>query len=298
MIASCRLPFLFLVALCATSTLVAQTTEPSWQTHIGSKLHDEGRAVVFEPSGGLALAGETNPEGPSKRDVLLVVFDHKRRLKVEKPIVLPEDDGAHDIATARDGGYYIVGFTYSPMPGAHAGSRDGLVMKVNEYGRPLWLRALGTNADDILYGVTEAPDGSVLVCGQRNEALMVANLTTQGELRWEQTYLPGERAAANDLAVDAGGNIFATGYVQIGKYDYELALVSISPTGTQRWAERYPNAVGEALLPTPDGGLLVAGVDLADPAQRENALLLKTSGRGTEIWRRSYGGGGSDESSR
>ena len=196
----------WIVKLSSTGTI-------EWQRSHGGNYDDLAYAVKQTPDGGYIVAGEssstdgdvTGNHGSSDYWVVKLNFDGK--IEWEKSLGGSYLDRANDIQLTRDGGYIVIGQSYS-MDGdvtENHGSFDSWVVKLSKTGDIEWQNALGGTIEDfgrsiqqtnddgyILTGVTSSTNGDVI--GNDGGAdIWVVKLSEIGDLEWQKT-LGGTKA--------------------------------------------------------------------------------------------------------
>jgi hypothetical protein len=212
---------------------------------------------------------------------------------------------ASDVAIAPDGSIYLVGSflltaDLDPTAGVHeltaAGPDpdefyDGYIVKLDADGAFLWAGQIGGRFNDTILGVATDAAGNPHLSGYftrvadfnpgpavfdvvadgRDDAF-VAQFSSRGKLAWLQTWGSdrtniADRESANDIALDADGNVYAAGTFagrsrfgrgnaveQVRAVDLtDAAVVSYAPDGRLRWVratggERYDGATSLAVV--------------------------------------------------
>ena len=88
------------------------------------------------------------------------------RVGVERHPGGDQDDFAHAVALAGDGGFVIAGETRS----YGSGSQDGWLVKLDSDGEEQWSRTFGGTESDIIYSVQATPDGGYILAGETHSA--------------------------------------------------------------------------------------------------------------------------------
>ncbi|PSR54829.1 hypothetical protein AHMF7605_15620 [Adhaeribacter arboris] len=186
-----------------------------------------------------------------------------------------------------DGGYLAGGYSNSGNTGDKSspgkGRNDYWLTKLNNQGQKEWDKAYGGNNGDSLMALVATPDGGFLLGG---------------------TSYSGKSGDKSQEIRGSGQGIYGHG-------DYWL--VKIDAQGTKLWDKTYGgNAADElmALMTTPDGGFLLGGTSYSgksgDKSQaskdteqeaylRGDYWLVKVDAKGTKLWDKTFGGGGSDK---
>lgn len=100
------------------------------KVYAGGMLQDEPRSLVVMADGGYAIAGYTNSYGAGNNDCWLVKTNEYGEMKWNRTYGGPEADYPYSLVEASDGGYALVGYTFS----FGAGNGDFWLIKTDEYG--------------------------------------------------------------------------------------------------------------------------------------------------------------------
>ncbi len=256
------------------------------------------------------------------------------------------DDEATSVAADVSGNVYVTGhfsggslvagsFTLSnPSPG----NRQFFLIKYDRTGAVLWAKSAGGSDDDEGTSVAVDGSGNVYVCGSFESAsinfgtaalnnnsnagladIFLVKYNAAGSLQWAKTYGDGLQEVANDIAVDAAGNIAMTGNffslsVLFGNYGVinsgvsDAFVAKFNTNGSALWAKRIgggqtDNGVGVGI--DGNGNVYVAGdynsntVSSFSPALSNSGgfdiFLAKFDNSGNVLFSQRYGGSG-DES--
>lgn len=124
-------------------------------------------------------------------------------------------DMGYDVAIDKSTGQiYVVGTSEGNLAGANLGSRDGFLISLDEQGNPLWSKALATEGNDSVFGVTIDQNGNVLVTGLTTGYLPEAKYDSHsgGDLFVGKFNSSGEQQKLKQIGVSAHfyGNAIAT----------------------------------------------------------------------------------------
>ena len=211
------------------------------------------------------------------------------------------DDRATAIATTADAANNIVVIGY----GKNAANNDDIyVVKYRADGTKAWSATPfdGAGGDDIPSAVAVGPDGSVYVTGvsEKGPGAGVYNLFTAkyngatGALVWSDLYsvTPTGRNLGNGIAVDASGDLYATGSATTAAGDRDIYTIKYSGSSgsAQRLWERAidgqghgdDEGIGVRIDPI-DGAIVVAGTLLTGSNDHDISLVRYSAG-GDTIW--------------
>jgi uncharacterized coiled-coil protein SlyX len=141
-----------------------------WTRLLGTTAADSANAVSVSAAG-VFVAGTTASSLPggvraAKNDVLVAKYDTAGTKVWATSFGSTEDDTANGIAADATGNSYLVGTTGASLGGNTAlGGKDIFLAKYDNSGNRLWVKQVGTAADDSGTGVAIGPDGDVYVSG-------------------------------------------------------------------------------------------------------------------------------------
>jgi hypothetical protein len=164
--------------------------EEEWSKAFGGGKWDEAWALVQTADGGYALAGRTNYlYGMNTADFWLVKTDPAGNLEWSEDFGGEYDDIAYSLIQTTDGGYALVGETFS----YGAGSADFWLVKTDNSGNWEWSRTYGGKEWDRAYSVVQTPDGGYAIAGVTNSHgvggdVWLVKTDPSGEVEWSKTY--------------------------------------------------------------------------------------------------------------
>ncbi|MEI6946409.1 T9SS type A sorting domain-containing protein [Paraflavisolibacter sp. H34] len=175
------------------------------------------------------------------------------------------------------GNVYVAGVSYGSTT-----SWDYMTMKYNTGGTRLWAKRYNTGSSgyDIPTSLVVDANSNVYVTGGAGPDDESMDFTTlkfnkDGERKWVATYKgPYGDDMAYSVAVDAGSNVFVTGY-SAGPGSGG-ATVKYSSSGSQQWVERF-SGTRASCLALGGSKLFVTGTSYTDGAG-EDYLTVRYSG--------------------
>jgi hypothetical protein len=244
-----------------------------------------GNQVVVQPGWGVYVAGLvfSADAGSSAIDYLLIRYDFDGNLIWARRYY-------NDQAFFFDGSLAVDAGGSAFMAG---GSDDYRIVKFDaSSGAVLWtataggaggaVAALATDADgDVYSGGIIACDGGTVAC------FGVMKHDPDGGELWRRLYDPGfggTENLVNALAVDAAGNLYATGAsaVAAGSLQTEFVTAKYAPDGTEIWVEHHADGVGgsadgRAIVADAFGNAVMTGrsQSAANPAGSWDFLTIK-----------------------
>jgi hypothetical protein len=273
----------------------------SWSRTYGGTNDDWANAVVPTPDGGYVVAGATCSFGTAGAcDVWVLKLDGWGNVQWQKTYGGTSWDGAFAIAPTSDGGYVVAGATWS----FGAGSADVWVLKLDGWGNVQWQKTYGGTDWDRVVAIAPTPDGGYVVAGRTWSFgagyfdLWVLKLDGSGNVQWQKTYggTDGDKALAIVPTSD-GGYVVAGETESFGAGLSDAWVLKLDGSGNVQWQKTYGGTQGDrafAIVPTSDGGYIVAGETESFGAGLSDAWVLKLDGSGNVQWQKTYGGTGDD----
>lgn len=205
----------------------------AWRKYFGGSANDRAHAVASAPNGGYVMAGFTESEdfditqNFGSYDFWVVKIDKIGNLDWQKNYGGSGIDQAQDIIATPDGGYLVVGNTFSDdgMVANALGQSDIWVIKIDANGNLLWQNTYGGSGFDACQSISPAPDGGFIITGNSKSTdlnltanfgqndVWIFKIDQQGQLQWQQTF---------------GGSNLDFGYGAIAKTNGEIILIAQS----------------------------------------------------------------------
>ncbi len=222
----------------STGTDVMGAIEVAFDPHTflgGSTASDEGYRIVLDSNGNIYVTGRSyatwgTPVSPHSggQDAFIVKLNASGILQWNTFLGGANTDIGYDIAVDTTGYIYVAGRSYatwgSPV-NPHAGSSDAFVAKLDGSGALQWHTFLGQSGYDWggwialdksggLYvgGASDATWGSPIVAFTGGRDGFVAKLNASGALQWNTFIGSSANDYATDVASDANGDAYVTGY--------------------------------------------------------------------------------------
>jgi hypothetical protein len=205
------------------------------------------------------------------------------------------EDESMSIIQTKDGCFVVSGYTNS----YGAGDFDALLMKVDEYGNPLWTRVFGGSGVDLLYSVIETNDSGLVIAGRTNSFgagnydILLAKYSKIGDFLWAKTIgganddyafpiIPtSDGGYAIGGATDSWGNAYRDFFVV--KLDSLFGLIWAAALG---WL--HPEDV-RSIVQTADNGFAFTGNSWSFSSNDNAAILCRLDSLGNPLWCRNWG---------
>lgn len=321
--------------------LAAQTPpEWLWATSSGSTDWELAEDIVCDAAGNVYVTGfykgaiqfgDFYADSGGDQEIFVVKLDAAGNYLWAQHAGSPHNDSAEDIAIDAAGNVYITGWfqtiaTFGSLGVVSNGSSDIFIAKLSPDGDWLWVWGAGGEQADHGYSITVAPNGHCFVAGSFYEEaffgdhsiecdlmndIFIAETNANGNWIWAETAGGPDTEACWDLAADASGNCYLTGYISDetdfgsthlvtqGPYDSFVAKIN---DGNWLWAIQVNSAlqdVAHGIALDPSGDLLVTGYftgpagfggTTLSPDGEWDIYLAKLSSAGNWIWAVKAGG--------
>jgi hypothetical protein len=289
-------------------SISSSTSVITFEKIFGGSDIDEGYSVAPTSDGGYIVVGNTSSFGAGGSDVYLLKIDAIGNKKWEKTFGGSGEDLGRSVSQTRDGGYVIVGTTYS----FGAGSADVYLIKTDSEGNKIWEKTFGGKDFDFGDCVAQTRDGGYVIVGSTDSFgagksdVYLIKTDSDGNKIWEKTF------GGKDF--DDGYSITQTndgGYVIVGKTESfgagsaDVYLIKTDSDGNKIWEKTFGGKGfdwGFSVAQSSDGGYIVAGLTYSHMGGSNSAgvrdsdvYLIKTDSEGNKIWEKTFGSKGYDE---
>ena len=208
-------------------------------------------------------------------------------------------DVANDIATDGSGNAYVTGYVTSLFGGISI-----FTIKYSPGGIVLWSHVFdGGHGTDIGYAIAVDGSGNVYVTGNSAGSNNYSDYITikynsAGTQLWAARYNGSDVSeSAQDIKVDASGNVYVTGFSYGNNTDY--ATIKYNSAGVEQWVRRYndpDNGPDEAnsLVLDGSGNVYVSGRSYGGSSSNYDYAIVKYNSTGVQQWVQRYNGPASD----
>ena len=266
-----------------------------WSSITGQRA-DVPQDIIVTSDGSYVISGTTSSYGATYGDFLLLKTDSAGIVQWASAYGGLANDLGYDLEPTSDGGYIMVGCTFS----FGAGMTDTYLVKADANGVEQWSKYFGGTNWEAGYGVKQTADGGYIIAGYT--ASMGAGsydgwlikTDANGIEQWNQTYGGTGYDILEDIEVTDDGGFIITGQTySSGAGSSDVWLVKTDGNGVEQWSSTFGTDSFEQcynLEKTSDGGYVMAGRNLVPITYDSNLLVVKTDSSGAELWSASYGG--------
>jgi hypothetical protein len=267
-----------------------------WEDTYGGSSDDYSRCVLQTSDGNYVIAGETNSYGGGEGDAWLFKVDGNGNQMWNRNFGGTSWDGASCAKETEDGGFIIIGSTYS----YGAGNCDIWLLKTDMQGNEEWNRTFGGNNEDMGFGLCQTADGGFILAGHTRSyggttpKIWLIKTDSQGNQQWNHYYSTANTEFAYDIKITSDG-----GYVVVGSassYTFSfIKLLKTDASGNEQWENVYESSIhscGYGVEQTPDGGYVIVGYKFL--SDEDDVCLIKINSSGFQLWSRYFDGGGDD----
>ncbi|MBU2610003.1 MAG: hypothetical protein KJ606_03505 [Chloroflexi bacterium] len=222
-----------------------------WTRTYGETDYAIGASVQQTSDGGYIIAGSASPFGVLESDVYLIKTDAGGDTLWTKTYGGTDHDAAFSVQQTSDGGYIIVGQTFSLIAG-FLPQDDVYLIKTDANGDTLWTRTYGGMGSDSGASVQQTTDGGYIIAG-RTEHIVAAILE------------------------------FIRGGIDFDVVNYNVLLIKTDASGDTLWTRKYGGAILDeavSVQQTSDGGYIIAGATNSFGAGDGDFYLIKTDAEG------------------
>jgi WD40 repeat protein len=299
----------FIVSGKVKMTIESKVGTKALTVYLGNEkvVESEEKKLVVE------LNAEKYPKGLHNLMVIASVDEYRRHIE-EYGLLIENargeavfggrlDDWANAVIQTQDGGYLIVGGTWS----FGAGGSDVYVLKLDKNGNKQWEKTFGGEDDDEANAVVQTPDGGYLIVGGTKSFgagwdVYVLKLDKNGKKQWEKTFGGEYDDWANAVVQTQDGGYLIVGttrFFEVGAED--VYVLKLDKNGKKQWEKAFDGKYGDranAVVQTQDGGYLIVGatglIAFSERVRDPDVHVLKLDKNGKKQWENAFGGAKGD----
>jgi len=293
----------------AQLTVVVTGALLSWSKSFGhgrgfTDYHTYGIAPASD--GGVVVTAESMT-AENGYQIWILRVDGSGSLLWERALGGRYNDAAEKLRRDPDGGYLVVGQSYS----FRTGSRycDAWIIKLSEEGSVLWQKTFGGQGTDSAvdiqptFGEQREHNGYIVVgrttsFGAGGYDVWVLRLDRSANILWEKAY--GGNAHDFGRAVlqtPDGGFLVVADTQSFGAGSRDVWILRLAADGEVLWEKTYGGTGMEmpwAVAPTGENGWVIASSTTSFGAGDADWWVLALDSAGTLLWNYTYGGAGED----
>jgi hypothetical protein len=274
-------------------------TTPSvitFEKTFGSSGAEMGRSVTQTSDGGYIIVGTTWASGSGKGDIYLIKTDSQGNKLWEKTFGGDDIDEGYSVAQTSDGGYVIVGETWS----FGSGLFDVYLIKTDSQGNKLWEKTFGGSDCDRGFSLALTTDGGYAIAGTTHPFygapcdFYLIKTDSRGNKMWEKNFGGSNSERGYSVAQTTDGGYILVGY-KISYSDSwpDVYLIKTDSQGNKLWEKTFGGSndidEGYSVAQTSDGGYVIVG-ETWSTVGGCGIYLIKTDSRGNEVWKKIFEG--------
>ncbi len=267
-----------------------------WSQTFGGSNYDGGWSVQQTSDGGYIITGGTESFGAGNEDVYLIKIDATGSQLWSQTFGGSDGDWGCDVEQTSDGGYIIVGYTWS----LSAGISSIYLIKTDEEGIEEWSQTLGGSDWDVGKSVKQTSDGGYIIAGftdsygaGSSDAYLIKT-DASGNQQWSQTFGGSDTDCGESVHPTSDGGYIVAGFTySFGAGYTDVYLIKTDASGIEQWNQTFGGAgydYGFSVQQTSDGGYIIAGYTFSYGAGESDIWLIKTDASGNQQWSQTFGG--------
>jgi len=236
-----------------------------WERTFGGSDIDWGWSVQQTSDGGYILLGYTESYGTGGLDFWLIKTDAQGNKQWDRAFGGSDDDEGLSVRQTTDGGYILLGHTYS----YGAGKADVWLIKTDAYGDKEWAKTFGGSEADWGTSVQQTADGGYILLGDTysygagDGDFWLIKTDSQGNEQWDRTFGGSSRDKGWSVKQTEDGGYILLGYTySYGAGGGDVWLVKTDAQGNKEWDRAFGGSgwdFGLSVQQTEDGGYILLG---------------------------------------
>lgn len=288
---------------------------------------DDNGAIIIETTGGYVTVGNSRSldfdvgGNNGNYDYWVVKTDTTGNVLWENNFGGSHRELAYDIVDSGDGGFVIVGASYSSDidVGANYGFDDYWVIKIDSTGTLIWENNYGGSSHDKASSITKTSDGGFVIAGSSQSSsndvstnygyydYWIIKIDSSGSLIWENNF-GGQSGGdeANDVIETSDGGFVIAG--SSSSFDWQVGgnnstvgfwIMKSDAFGNFLWGNKlggFGTDKAYAVVETSDGGFVAVGFstssdgDVGGNYGGKDCWVVKLDNNGNLLWENNFGG--------
>ncbi len=275
-----------------TPLLASEPPEVQWTKTFGGALYDSGYSVQQTADGGYIINGITRSFSGGDGDVYLVKTDSSGNMTWSKTFGGASEDVGYSVQPTADGGYILVGHTGGIL----------YLVKTDSNGDMTWSKTFSETREG--RSVRQTADGGYIITGITDSLsaggydVYLMKTDSNGNMTWRKTFGGADFDFGYSVQLTAdGGYVIAGTTTSFGAVSEDVYLIKTDASGNLTWSQTFGGASpddGYSVLPTTDGGYIIAGGAASFGDVYGDIYLVKASSNGNMTWSKTFGGENTD----
>jgi hypothetical protein len=278
-----------------------------WARQIGGAESDDAYDIAADALGNTYVTGRTEgvlgADSAGASDAFVLAYDAFGIRKWSRQFGSGVQDGGRSLSLDSLGNVYVGGPTWGSVSGPNQGSSDAFLRKYDSTGAVAWTRQWGTSELEDVQGVATDELGNTYVAGLTAGSLggtnagawdaFLSKYDDAGNALWSRQLGTPLYDYALDVAVDAIGNVYTTGYINSEGESHlprNAFLSKHDAAGNLQWLQQISEAIGYAVTVDESGDIFIAGSthpDLTAPnSDPVNGIVARYQASGSLAWLR------------
>ncbi|MCT7997590.1 SBBP repeat-containing protein, partial [Laspinema olomoucense] len=291
-----------------------------WSQQVGTSSSDRSSGITTDSNGNIYMIGTTEGSlgdtNAGSSDVWVSKHTGDGDLVWIRQLGASGSDESSDISIDSNGNIYITGNTHNSLGGLNGGNGnpDTFVAKYDNNGNRLWVRQLGTSAEDYSAAIATDESSNVYITGNTFGSLGSANAgssyssdafiskySSSGDLIWTKQLGSESYEGSTGIAIAPSGEIYITGTTlgtlegtNLGSNDIFIAKYSIN--GDRLWTRQAGTSASDvpySIVTDSIGNLYIVGQTQGElegaNAGRRDIFISKYDSNGNLLWNKQLG---------
>ncbi|MCB9282318.1 MAG: T9SS type A sorting domain-containing protein [Lewinellaceae bacterium] len=319
-----KFKLLLLLLFCLDHHYTFSQVELQWQNNFGGTGDEELVEMYPTNDGGFILFGYSSSNdndvsgNHGLRDFWIVKLDENRAIQWQKSYGGTQDDYCLEGKVTFDGGYVVIGSTYSPDGDVvgHQGFEDLWIINLDQAGEVIWKKTIGTTKNDLGYDVLPLQEGGFILVGVFNDSSLTDNdvavwkLNESGDILWTKSIGGSMLDELYNIERATDGGFILCGRTQSNDGDIsgnhgldDAWIVKLDQDGEIEWQKVMGGSnsdFAQKALALDDGGYLISGYSASEDGDvtvskgKLDYWMIRLDAAGNLIWQKSFGGSNLD----
>lgn len=211
------------------------------------------------------------------------------------------DDHGDYVINCTDGGYFVLGRTFS----FGAGYQDIWLLRLNEQGDTLWTKTYGGPDMDSGSQIVKSWNGNDYYIlghtqsyGQGENDIYLIRIDSHGDTIWTKTYGGKENDIGWSLVTTSDSCLVIAGVTKsFGAKDEDVFLLKVDGDGEILWSRFFGGKNNERAYAIKEttGGFILCGMTNSFGSGDYDVCLIKVDDNGETLWTKTFGGEATDQ---